>query len=115
MTKIAQLFRKIFASPLSRQYLTWVFVFGTSLSVIITSVEIYSHYQELRSELKGNLERTSTTYMSALRNSLWEHHDGQVQLILNGIKLDRRIKAVEIKNGLLNLTSGDIPVEQSEC
>ncbi|MCB1638396.1 MAG: hypothetical protein KDI15_06085, partial [Thiothrix sp.] len=101
--------RKVFSSPLSRQYLTWTILFGATLSLIITTAEIYDYYLGLRYDLNHTLDRISTTYLSALSRSLWEYNEVQAQLILDGITLDERVMAVEINSDTLMLSSGVVP------
>ncbi|HPQ96392.1 MAG: hypothetical protein KDI44_15340 [Thiothrix sp.] len=105
--------RKIFSSPLSRQYLTWTILFGATLSLIITTAEIYDYYLGLRYDLNHTLDRISTTYLSALGRSLWEYNEVQSQLILDGITLDERVMAVKINSDTLMLSSGLIPAGET--
>ena len=105
--------KRVFLSPLARQYLTWTVLFGGFLTLLITGAEVYYQFLDKTSNINQQLEEVTTIYQQGLARSWWQFNTVQTKAILDGIILNPVVSAVQIIDGQVVEQSGIIPEKNS--
>ncbi len=80
--------KSIFESPLARQFFSWTVIFGTALTILMTTIEAYVQYSDDISDVEIELNRIIEVYPQNLALSLWQFNAPQskqmLEYIVNG-------------------------------
>lgn len=79
--------------------LSTIVLFSTSITLVVTSIQLYFEYNKNLSQIESTFEQVKNSYLSSIESSLWSLNRPQLQSIIEGIlKLqDLRYVRVETK------------------
>lgn len=98
---------RFLSSPLARKQLVGILLFSSLITLIGSSIQIYTEYRDDRKAIKNQLQQIERVHLESLTIGLWRLDDAQIQLQLNNILLLGDIVRLEIfENGRLLFSAG---------
>lgn len=88
-----------FNNKLSRRVLVYIMLCSSFLSIITTSLQLYSAYSEDISRLNQRFENIESSYIQSISTSLWDFNEPLVQQQIQGIVKLPDIRFVKITTG----------------
>src|SRR5690554_7214756 len=73
------------ASPLSIRLLAWILVFSSAVTVLASTIQIYSDYHQDLHKIQQRLDVIEAGYASSLARSLWALDQKSLQTQMEGI------------------------------
>jgi len=72
-------------SYIARKLIIYTVLFSSAITLIITSVQLYTEFQYDVSDINKRLEQIKTSYQESITQSVWVSDRQQLQIILDGI------------------------------
>lgn len=82
---------------IARRLLLYIIIFSSFVTLLATSLQLYTDYQRDLDVINGRLNEIEGSYIGSISASLWNLDIKQLELQLDGIKHLPDIKAVEVK------------------
>ena len=86
-------------NKLSRRVLVYILLCSSFLSVVSTSIQLYTAYHENITRLNNQFDNIETSYIQSISTSLWDFNEPLVQQQIQGIVKLPDIKFVRITTG----------------
>jgi len=102
-------FKKVFSSPLSRQYIFWTLLFGSILTLVFTAIEVSSRYYQEKNSIQTELELIISSYTQAFSRSVWELNITQTTALLEGISNLPNISTAMLTDSDIDIKIGPEP------
>ena len=80
----------------SRQLLFSIILFSSFVTLVATSIQLYTDYERDVSIIDQRLDEIETSYLDSISASLWNMDIRQIELLLEGIKRFSDVSAVEL-------------------
>lgn len=87
---------RFLSSPLARKQLIGILLFSSLITLVGSSIQIYTEYRHDRGAINEQLEQIEKVHLESLTIELWRLDDTQIQLQLNNILLLDDIVHLEI-------------------
>lgn len=91
------IFRSFRDYGIARQLLVYIIIFSSCVTLLATSIQLYTDYQRDLGIINSRLNEIEGSYIGSISASLWNLDIKQLELQLDGIKHLPDIKAVEVK------------------
>ncbi len=77
--------RRVWRSPLARRLIIGVIFFSSTVTLVLTSLQLYGEYRESLGGIESELKQIEQVHLKALTHSLWATNVNDLTLQLEGI------------------------------
>ena len=101
--------KHLLTSGLARQYIIWTFLFGSSITAVITVAEIFWFHNSSVSRVEDELIKITDVFAGPLGRATWKFNSPQIEEILNGVVNSTSATFAKLESDTLNISSGQVP------